>query len=77
MVTLSILPSLSVSSKILTRSLPLPGSKRGYSSDSTTQKRPLSSIVKATGFTKSGSHATTSTVKPSGTFMRLIASAGV
>src|SRR4051812_19286322 len=75
-VTLSTLPSPSVSSRILMRSRPGPAERRGYSRLSVTQMRPRSSNVIATGLTRSGSAATSSTRKPGGTSMRLIASAG-
>ena len=74
---LSALPSPSVSSRILTRSFPGPASRRGYSNDSVIQNRPRSSIVIDTGFTMSGSDATSSTLKPSGTTIFAIASAGL
>src|SRR5690606_11086650 len=48
-VTLSALPSASVSSSTLTRPQPEPGSRRGYSKLSVIQNRPHSSMVIATG----------------------------
>ena len=75
-VNLSALPSPSVSSRTLTRSRPGPAERRGYSRLSVIQIRPRSSKVMATGLTMSGSPATSSTVKPSGTVIFLIASAG-
>ena len=68
-VILSAVPSPSVSSKILTRSRPSPAERRGYSRLSQTQMRPRSSKHMATGLTRSGSWATSSTWKPWGTRM--------
>ena len=76
MVTLSARPLPRVSSRILTRSRPGPASFRGYSRLSVTQMRPRSSNVMAIGFTRSGSAATSSTAKPSGTVIRWSASSG-
>ena len=76
-VNLSAAPSPSVSSSTLTRSRPSPAELRGYSRLSVIQMRPRSSKVMATGLTISGSLATSSTTKPSGTVIFLIASAGV
>ncbi len=75
-VTLSNLPSPWVSSRTLIRSLPGPAEARGYSRLSVIQMRPRSSKVMAMGLTMSGSLATSSTVKPSGTVIFLMASAG-
>ena len=75
-VNLSALPSPSVSSRTLMRSRPGPADFRGYSRLSVTQMRPRSSKVIATGFTRSGSLATSSTRNPSGTVIARIASAG-
>ena len=75
-VNLSALPSPSVSSRTLMRSRPGPADFRGYSRLSVTQMRPRSSKVIATGFTRSGSLATSSTWNPSGTVIARIASAG-
>jgi hypothetical protein len=75
-VTLSYLPSPCVSSRILMRSRPGPLLRRGYSRLSVIQMRPRSSKVMAMGLTISGSLATSSTVKPSGTVIFLMASAG-
>src|SRR5436305_2046450 len=75
-VILSNLPSPLVLSKTLTRSLPGPAAFLGYSIDSVIQMRPRSSKVMATGLTMSGSAATSSTRKPSGTTIFLSASAG-
>ena len=58
------------------RSLPGPAEARGYSRLSVIQMRPRSSKVMAIGLTMSGSLATSSTVKPSGTVIFLMASAG-
>ena len=66
-VTLSMLPSWSVSSRTLTRSRPLPGDLRGYSRLSVIQIRPFSSNAIPIGLTMSGSDATSSTENPSGT----------
>ncbi len=76
-VTLSTFPSWSVSSRTLIRSLPGPGSRRGYSNDSVTQNRPFSSMHIATGFMICGSLATISTVNPSGTVIFATACSGV
>ncbi len=69
-------PSPSVSSRIFTRSRPGPACLRGYSRLSVIQTRPRSSKVMATGLTMSGSEATSSTRKPSGTRIRAMASCG-
>src|SRR5213083_885772 len=70
-VILSARPSASVSSRILTRSRPAPAGLRGYSMLSVIQIRPRSSKDIAMGLTMSGSLATSSTVKPSGTVILL------
>ncbi len=75
-VTFSARPSPSVSSRIFTRSRPRPAGLRGYSTLSVTQMRPRSSNVIAIGLTMSGSLATSSTRKPSGTVILATASAG-
>ncbi len=75
-VTLSALPSPSVSSRTFTRSRPGPGSLRGYSRLSVIQMRPRSSKAMAIGFTMSGSLATSSTAKPGGTVISSTASSG-
>src|SRR5947209_8770383 len=75
-VTLSYLPSPFVDSSTLIRSLPGPALRRGYSMLSVIQIRPRSSKVMATGLTMSGSAATSSTWKPAGTTIFLIAALG-
>src|ERR1043166_2595642 len=62
-------PAVSGSSRMTTRSFPScpGGSHLGYEKFSTTQSRPRSSIVKAMGWTMSGSPAKSETLKPSGT----------
>src|ERR1043166_5866988 len=76
-VILSNLPSPLVDSSTLTRSLPGPAARFGYSIDSVIQIRPRSSNVIDTGLTISGSAAPSSTRNPGGAFIFLIASCGV
>ena len=78
-VTTSALPSPSVSSRmrIVSRGVTSAAAAKGYSSELLTHNRPLPSKARFMGFAMSGSEATSSTRKPSGTTNDFCSSSGL